>query len=103
MHLDFVIPSLRKQWTDGPVDEARGKNFLLGWAAFAFEVAARELTRRGGFLAVIHREREKILAFLCFGRADGGYDDNSFAQLDRDGSIGLFSEFSGFDNDLLVP
>ena len=45
------------------------ENFFFGGAAFAFEIAAGEFAGRRRFFAVIHRQREKILA--GFGLAGG--------------------------------
>ena len=35
--------------------------------------------------------------------ADGRDENDGFAQLNGDGAVGLFGEFAGFNNDLLVP
>ena len=103
LDLDFVEPALGEERADGAVDEAAGEDFLFGRAAFAFEVAAGELAGRSGFFAVIHGEREEFLACLGLGGGDGGDEDDGFAQLDGDGTVGLFGEFAGFNDDLLVP
>ena len=102
LDLDFVIPALGKKRTDRPVGQAAGEDFLFGRAAFALEVAAGEFARRGRLFAVIHGQREKFLAFLGLGGGDGGHDDDGFAELDGDGAVGLFGEFSGFNDDLFV-
>ena len=99
LNLHFIIPALRKERTDGAVGEAAGENFFFRRTAFAFEVAAGELARRRGFLAVIDGEREEILAFLGFGGGDSRDDDDGFAELDGDGTVGLLGIFAGFDVD----
>jgi hypothetical protein len=99
LHLDFVIPALGKERANGPVNHPAGQDFLFGRAAFAFEIAARESARRGGFLPIIDREREKILARLGAGGGDGGDDDDALAKLNGDGAVGLLGEFAGFDVD----
>ena len=102
LDLDFVIPALRKERADRTVGEAAGENFLFGRPAFALEVAAGEFAGGGRFFAVVHGEREEVLAFLGLGRGHGGHDDDGFAHLDGDGAVGLLGQFAGFDDDLLV-
>jgi hypothetical protein len=74
LDLHFVIPALGKQRADRAVGQAAGENFLFRRTAFAFEVAAGELARGGGFFAVIHGQREKLLAGFGLGRGDGGHE-----------------------------
>jgi hypothetical protein len=102
LHLDFVVPALRKKRADGTVGEAAGEDFLLGRPAFALEVTAGELARGCGFFAVIHGEREKVLPFLGLGGGHGGDDDDRFAELHGDGAVGLLGQFAGFNDDLFV-
>jgi hypothetical protein len=102
LDLHFVIPALRKERADGAVGEAAGENFLFGGAAFALEVAAGEFAGCGRFFAVIHGQREEVLAFLGLGRGHGGHDDDGFAHLDGHGAVGLLGQFAGFNGDLLV-
>ena len=80
----------------------RGENFLFGRTAFAFEITAGEFSGGGRFFAVIHGEREEILAGLGFGGGDGGDEDDGFTQLNGYSAVSLFGEFPGFDDDLLV-
>ena len=82
--------------------EPAGEDFLFGGTAFALEVAAGEFAGGGGFFAVIHGQGEEVLAFLGLGGGDGGHDDDGFAELDGYGAVGLFGEFAGFNDDLLV-
>ena len=103
MNLHFVVPTFGKERTDGAIREAAGEDFLFRGPAFAFEIAAGEFAGRRGFFAVIHSEREELLPFFGFGGRDGGDDDDGFAELDGDGAVGLFGEFTCFDDDLLVP
>ena len=102
LDLHFVVPALGEQRADGPVGEPAGENFLLGRTAFAFEVAAGELARRGGLFPVIHGQGKEVLAFLGLGGGHGGHDDDGFAELDGYRAIRLFGEFSGFNDDLFV-
>ena len=101
MHLDFVVPSLGEQGPDGPVNHAAGEDFLFRGAAFALEVTAGKPARCSGLLAIIHREREEILAGLGAGGGHRGDHDDGFPQLNGDGAVGLFGEPAGFDVDLL--
>ena len=97
LDLDFVEPTLGEQRPDGPVREAHGENFLLGGAPFALEVAAGELAAGSGLLAVVHGEREELLPFLGLHCGDGGGEDDGFAELDDDGSVGLLGDFAGLN------
>ncbi len=99
MDLDFVVPALGEERADRPVNEPAGEDFLLGRAAFAFEVTAGEFAGRGRLFPVIHREREEFLPFSGFGGGDRRDDDDGFAQLDGDGAVGLFGEFAGFNDE----
>ena len=102
LHLHFIVTALGEERADRTVGEAAGEDFLFGGPAFALEIAARELSGRGRFFAVIHGQREEVLAFLGFGRGHGGHDHDGFTQLDRDGAVGLFGQFAGFNGNLLV-
>ena len=102
LDLDFVVPALRKERTDRTVGETAGEDFLFGRTAFALEVAAGEFAGRGRFFAVVHGEREEVLAFLGLGGGHGGHDDDGFAELDGDGAVGLLGQFAGFNGDLFV-
>ena len=75
LHLNFVVPPLREERPDRPVNHPAGEDFLFRRTALALEIAARELARRGGFLTVVDRQREEILT--RFGRRGGhGRDDD---------------------------
>jgi hypothetical protein len=97
LHLDFVVPTLGEERTDRAIGEAAGEDFLFGRTAFALEVTAGELSGSGGLLAVIDGEREEILTFLGLGRGHGGHDDDSFAELNGYGAVGLLGELAGFN------
>ncbi len=102
LDLDFVEPAFGKERPDRAVGEAAGEDFLFGGPAFALEVAAGELAGRRGALAVIDLERKEILSFLGFDGADGGGNDDGFAELDGDGAVGLLGDPACFDGDLFV-
>ncbi len=103
LDLDFVVPAFGEERADGAVNEPRGEDFLFGGAAFAFEIAARELARRRGLFPVIHGQRKEILAGFGFGGGHGRDDDDGFPELDADRAVGLFGEFPRFDDELFVP
>src|SRR5205085_11917164 len=94
LHLDLVVPALGKERANRAVDEARSQDFLFRRTSFAFEVAAGEFAGGSGFFSIIDGQGEKILTFFGFRGADGRYDDNGFAQLDSNSTVGLFSDFS---------
>ena len=58
LHLVEIVGG--KQGADGPVDQPGGERLLQAGTGFALDVTARELASGVGFLAVIHREGEKI-------------------------------------------
>ena len=97
-----AIQTFGKERANGAVGEAAGENFLLGRPAFALEIAAGKFSRRGRLFAVIHGEREKILAFLGFRRGHSGHDNDGFAQLDGYGAVGLLGQLAGFNGNLFV-
>ncbi len=99
LHLDFVEPAFGEEGADGAVGQAAGEDFLFGGAAFALEIAAGEFARGGRLFAVIHRQREEILAGFGLAGGHGGDQDDGFAELDGDGAVGLFGQFAGFDDE----
>ena len=99
MDLDFVVPTFREQRANRAVGETARENFLFRRPTFAFEITAGELACGSGPLAIIHGEREKILPGLGLGGRDGGDDDDGFAELHGDGTVGLFGDLAAFDND----
>ena len=102
LHLHFVVPTLGKERADGPVREPAGEDFLFGWPALAFEIAAGKPARRGRFFPVINREGEKILAGLGLGGSHRRDEHDGLAELHGDGAVRLFCKFPRLDNDLLV-
>ncbi len=102
LHLHFIIPAFGKQGSNGPVGQPAGEDFLFRGAPFPLEIPAGEFPSRCGFLAVIHRQREEILAFLGLGGGHGGHQHYCVAQLHRHGSIGLLGQFAGFQNDVFA-
>src|SRR6185437_1961789 len=103
LDLDFIVPALGEQRANGAINDARGENFFFGGASFALEVTAGEFSRRSRFFAVIDSEREEILACFGLGRSDGCDEYDGFTHLDGYGTVRLFGEFPGFNNDLTLP
>ncbi len=97
LDLDFVVPAFGEQRTNRTIRQAAREDFLFRRTAFAFEVTAGEFAGGCRVLAVIDREREKVLAGLGLGSRDGGDDDDGFSELDCDGAVSLLGEFAGFD------
>ena len=102
LDLHLVEPSLGEQGADGAVGEAAREDFLLGGAPLALEIAAGELPGCGGSFTIIHGQWKKLLTGLGLGRGDGRYQDDGFAELDRDGSVGLLRITTGLDDNLLI-
>ncbi len=99
--LGIVEVALREERPQRAVRHAGGEDFLLAGTAFALEVAAGDFADGRGFLAVIDREREEILAGLDLGGGDGGDDDNGIAGANGDCAIGETGKFAGFDGDFI--
>ena len=102
LDLDFVVPALGEQRSNGSVSQSAGENLLFGWPSFPFEVTARELAGGRCFLAVIDRQREKILARFGLGCSHCGDDHNRLAELDGHCAVSLFCIFACFYNDLFI-
>jgi hypothetical protein len=58
-HLRLVLEPVRKERTDGTVDEPRRQDVLLRRTTLALEEAAGNLARRIAPRAVLHRQREE--------------------------------------------
>jgi hypothetical protein len=83
LHLDFVIPAFGKERADGAVGQTAGEDFFFRGTAFALEVAAGKFAGGGRLFAVIHGQREKVLAFLGLGGGHGGHDGRWFRPVGR--------------------
>src|SRR5207247_8083788 len=76
LDLHLIVPTFGEKRADGPVNQARGENFLFGGAAFAFEITAWEFAGGSRFFPVIYRQGKEIMSRFGFGGADGcDYDD----------------------------
>src|SRR4030095_16518324 len=102
LDLDFVEPALGEKRADGTVDDTAGENFLFGGTFPALEITAREEDGCSSFCPVVDGQWEEFLIGFGLGGSDCGYDDDGFAQLNRDGTIGLFGQFAGFNSDGLA-
>ncbi len=100
LNLHFIQPVVREEGPDGPVDQARGEDFLFRGTPFAFEITAGKFACRTRFFAVIDSEGEEALARLGLAGGNSRNDDDGLTQLDRDGAIGLLGQFARFDDDL---
>ena len=68
-HLRLVAEGLGKQRADRTVDLTAGQNLLLAGTAFALDEAAGNASTGIGELAILHRQREEVDAFLRVGRS----------------------------------
>src|SRR5204863_34243 len=62
--LDLVPEPIRKQRTDGPIDEARGQGLLLDRSAFPLEISAGDPAPGIRPLPVLDGEGEEVLRLL---------------------------------------
>ena len=98
--LGVVLVARNEERPDRPVDEARGQRLLLGRAAFALEVAARDAAGRVGALLVVHGEREEVEAGLRLLVGDHGGEHGGFA-IGRDhGAVGLAGHLARLEHEL---
>src|SRR5262249_60822794 len=99
-HLGVAAIAIGKQRADRPVDQARNERFLLGRAAFALEVAARNTAGGIEFFEIVAGERQEIDAGLGFL---GGYDGRQHGGLavgGEDRAIGLARYLAGLQDEL---
>ena len=101
-HLGLVAEGLGEQRTNGPVDLAGGKDFLLRRPTFALDEAAGDASAGIRELAVLDGEREEVDAFLGVGRGDRGAKDGVVAGSGERGTRGLLGHASGFKLDVLA-
>jgi hypothetical protein len=96
-NLALAGETFREQRADRPVRQAAGENFLLGRAAFTFQVTAGNAARGVRILAVIHCEREKRSA--GFGLLVGAdcRENNVVARTDDNCPVGLLGNLTGLD------
>jgi hypothetical protein len=103
-HLHFVEEAFREQRADGAVDQARGQGLELAGTAFALEKAAGNAAGGIGFFQVIHRQGEKVLAWLGIGLGDHGGQHDGAVHVHQHSATRLAGDFTGFHGDrVLAP
>ena len=102
--MHFVVKTVGKQRTNGPVNQATGESFKFAGLGFTFEEAARNLACGVGFLDVVDGQGEKVLASFGVFRADDGGEDHGVIDIDQHRTAGLAGNFAGFHGDrVLAP
>lgn len=86
--------------TQYAVHEARGQNFVIVGAAFAFEEAAGEASCCREFFFVFDLERHKVYAFAGFLGGDDCCQKHGIAHAELHGAISLFGQFAGLQRNL---
>ena len=95
--LRLVAPAGGEQRTNGPVDHARGEDFLLRHLAFALEEAAGDASRGVRVLAVVDRQRQEVDALARARRTARSDEHHRVAETDDDGTVGLFGQLAGLE------
>ena len=94
--MHFVVEAFGEQRANRAVNQAAGERFVLRRLGFALEKAAGDLAGGIGFLNVVHRQREKVLArFGRFGSHHSG-EHHGAVHIEQHGAGGLASDFAGF-------
>ena len=97
--LRVVLVAVGEERADRAVDQARDQRFLLARAAFALEIAARDLAGGVGLFLVVDGQREEIEARLrLLGRNDGGEHDG-LAIGGEHGAVGLARDLAGLEGE----
>src|ERR1051326_3524815 len=97
--LSLVEEPLRKQRTDGAIDQAAGQNLFFGGTALTFDQAARDFAGGVGIFTIIDGEREESGSrFGLVGHASGDEDDRVPGANDNS-AVRLFGHFSSFQAD----
>ncbi len=103
-HLHFIEEALRKQRTDGAVDQATGECFELAGTAFALEEAARDFPGGVRLFEVVHCQGEKVLTGFRFCFGNNGCQHHGTVHVQQHGTAGLACNFTGFHADrVLAP
>ncbi len=97
--LDLVAKAGGEERADRPVDQPRGEGFLFRGRALASEVPAGDPAARVHALAVLDREREKVLGFLPGPGGDARGEHHRAAITDDDGSVCLLGNLAGLDGE----
>ncbi len=99
--LRFETVAFREARTNRAIDQTRRQRRVVGRAAFALEVAARNLTGGVEFFGVLHRQREEVDVFGVT-RRDGRDQHHVVAARNQNRTVGLFREATGFEGDRAV-
>ncbi len=99
LHLDLGVEIVGEKGTEGAVDQAGNKDFVLGRTCLTFEKTARKATHSGILLLIIYGKGHEIdvLTYLLFG-AYGG-KKHGVVHSYYGSAVGLFGKFAGFDFD----
>ena len=101
-HLGLVAEAIRKEWTNGAIDLAAGKNFLLAGPAFALDESSGNASTGVGVFAIIDGEGKEIDSLSGIGRSDRGSQNNGFAGGDECGTGGLLGHAAGLKDQPLA-
>ena len=96
-HLRLVAEALDEERADRAVDQARDQRLALGRAAFALEIAARDLAGGIGLFLVVDGQREEVDPGLCRALGNGGGENGGFTERGEHGAIGLTGHAAGFE------
>ena len=92
-----VEESIRKERTDGAVDQAGCQRLFVGRPPLSFDEASRYLSAGGEFLTVVDRQREEVIAFLGAVGQRGRRQHHRVAQADDDRAVGLLGNPARFN------
>ena len=100
----IVVETFWEQRTDGAVDQTAGQRFVFAGLGFALEETAGDLACCIGFLDVVNRQGEEVLASFGDLRAHHGGEHHGVVHVDEHSAAGLASNFAGFHGDrVLAP
>ena len=102
VYLTLVEPALLEERPDRAVGEAAGENLLVARTTFAAEIVSGNLAGGVGALAVIHLQREPVLAFAALGGGDDRGHHDRFAHLHCYSTISLLGNITGADGDFFI-
>jgi hypothetical protein len=96
--LGLVVPPLREQRPDRPVDHARGEDPFLGGPALTLEEAAGDLPGGVHALLDVNGQGQKVHVARIPG--GGGAEHHRVAGADDDRAACLLGELAGLEADL---
>ena len=98
--LGLILEAVREQWPDWPVDQTRDQGFLFRRAAFALEIAARDLAGGVGLFLVVHGQWKEVDAGPWLALGDGGCQNSGLAIGREHRTVGLARHAPGFQDQL---